>query len=76
VDSVSPWVGADVNKSTTAGATPLYIAIGNGEAVQVDPIKPTLKPPGTNRLKLGYDEPPSNFAFNVKLRRYTMGTWM
>ena len=24
----------------------------NGKAVQVDPIKPTLKPPGTKRLKL------------------------
>ena len=41
-----------------------------GWAVQVDPIKPTLKPPGTKLLKLKYDEPPSNFAFKSNLRRY------
>jgi len=41
-----------------------------GEAVQVDPIKPTLKAPGTKRLKLKYDEPLSNFAFNFNLRHY------
>jgi hypothetical protein len=39
--------------------------------VQVDPIKPELKPPGTKRLKLQYDEPLSNFAFNFNLHRYT-----
>jgi len=38
-----------------------------GEAVQVDPIKPTL--PGTKRLKLKYDDLLSNFVFNVNLRR-------
>jgi len=27
-----------------------------GEAVQVDPIKPTLKAPGAKRLKLTWDE--------------------
>ena len=45
-----------------------------GTAVQVAPIKPTLKAPGclgTKRLKLKCGEPPSNFAFNFKLRRYT-----
>ena len=42
-----------------------------GRAVQVVPIKPTLKPPGTKRLKLKYDELLSNFAFNFNLRRYT-----
>jgi hypothetical protein len=41
-----------------------------GEAVQVDPIKITLKAPGTKRLKLQYYEPPSNFAFNFNLRSY------
>jgi len=45
----------------------------HGEAVQVDPIKPTLKAPGTQQLKLKYDEPLSNFAFNFKLHRYTTG---
>ena len=39
--------------------------------MQVDPIKPTLKAPGSERLKLKYDEPLSNFAFNIYLRRYT-----
>jgi len=38
--------------------------------VQVDPIKSTLKPTGTKLLKLCCDEPPSNFAFKFKLRRY------
>jgi len=43
-------------------------------AVQVDPIKPTLKAPGTKRLKLKHDEPLSNFAFKFNLRRYTKET--
>ncbi len=42
-----------------------------GKPVQVDPIKPTLKAPGTKRLKLEYDEPLSNFAFKFNLRRYS-----
>jgi hypothetical protein len=37
---------------------------------QVDPIKPTLKAPGTKRLNLLYDKPLSNFAFKFNLRRY------
>ena len=41
--------------------------------MQINPIKPTLKAPGTKRLKLKYDEPLSNFGFNYNLRRYTMG---
>jgi len=39
--------------------------------VQVDPIKPTLKAPGTERLKLKYEEPLSDFGFKFNLRRYT-----
>jgi hypothetical protein len=42
-------------------------------AVQVDPIKPMFKPPGTKLLKLKYDEPLSSFAFNFNLRRYNAG---
>ena len=38
--------------------------------MQVDPIKPKLKAPGTKSLKLKYDNPPSSFAFNCDLRRY------
>ena len=40
--------------------------------MQIDPIKPTLKAPGTKRLKLNFDEPLSNVAFNFNLRRYIM----
>jgi hypothetical protein len=39
--------------------------------VQVAPIKPTFKTPGTNCSKLEYDEPLSSFAFNFDLRPYT-----
>jgi len=43
-------------------------------AEQFDPIKHTLKAPGSKRLKLEYDEPPSNFAFKFNSRRYTRGS--
>jgi hypothetical protein len=39
-----------------------------GRAVQVDPIKPTLKAPGIECLKLQYDKPLSKFAFKFNLR--------
>jgi hypothetical protein len=39
----------------------------------VEPIKPTLKPPATKRLKLKYDELLSSFPFNGNLRRYVEG---
>ena len=42
-----------------------------GVAVQVDPMKPTLKPPGSKRLKLEHEKQLSNFAFTFNLRRYT-----
>jgi len=41
-----------------------------GEAMQVDPMKPTLKAPGTKRLKLKYDKLLSillQFCFQFKL---------
>jgi hypothetical protein len=44
----------------------------HGRSVQVDPMKPTLKAPGTKRLKLEHDVLLSSFAFNFNLRRYTM----
>jgi hypothetical protein len=43
----------------------------HGRAVQVDPIIPTLKAPGTKRLKLQYDELLSSCPFKFSLRRYT-----
>jgi hypothetical protein len=44
----------------------------HGRAVQVDPVKPQLKAPGTNLLTLEYDELLSTFAVKFILRRYTM----
>ena len=38
--------------------------------MQLDPIKPKLKPPGSKLLKLKCDVLPSNFAFKFNLRRY------
>jgi hypothetical protein len=38
-------------------------------AVQIEPIIITLKAPGPQRLKLEFDGPLSNFAFNFNLRR-------
>jgi hypothetical protein len=37
--------------------------------VQVDPIKPKLKPPGTQHLKLNCDILLSTFAFKINVRR-------
>jgi hypothetical protein len=42
-----------------------------GRAVQVDPVKLTLKAPGSKRLTLKYDGLISTFAFNFNLRRYS-----
>jgi hypothetical protein len=39
--------------------------------VQVDPIKPTFKAPGTQHLNLIYNELLSNIGFKFDLRRYT-----
>jgi hypothetical protein len=41
--------------------------------VQVDPIKPKLKPPGTKQLKLKIDILLSTYAFKFNLRRYKVG---
>ena len=40
--------------------------------MQVDPIKFGLKAPGSERLKLKYDELLSNVAFKTNLRRYSL----
>ena len=44
----------------------------HGRAMQVDPIKHTLKVPGTKRLKPKYDEMLSSFAFKFNIRRYSI----
>jgi len=41
--------------------------------VQLDPIKPALKVPGTKHLTLEYGKLLSNFGFKFNLRRYTEG---
>ena len=43
-----------------------------GRVVQVDPIKPMLKLPGTKRLKLEHDGLLSNVGIKFNLRRYTV----
>jgi hypothetical protein len=42
-----------------------------GGVVRVDPIKPTLKAPGTMRLTLKHGKLLSSFAFNFNLHRYS-----
>jgi len=54
----------------------MYPSLGQGRAVQVDPIKPKLKPPGTKLLKPEYDGLLSKFGFNFNLRRYTQASAM
>ena len=39
--------------------------------MQVDPVKPKLKAPGTKRLKPKFDRSLLNFAFKFNLRRYS-----
>ena len=46
----------------------LDTVVCNGRTVLVEPVKPMLKAPGTQRWKLKYDELPSNFAFKFNLR--------
>ena len=46
--------------------------VGRGKVVQVDPIKPNLKPPGTRHLKVKCDTLISTFAFKFNLRRYNV----
>jgi len=46
-----------------------------GRAVQVDSIKPKLKAPGSERLKLRCVESLSIFAFKFNLRRYSWDCW-
>ena len=41
--------------------------------MQLDPIKSTLKAPGTKRSKLKYDELLPSFSFNLNMRRYLKG---
>ena len=49
------------------------VSSARGRPVQVDPIKPKLKPPGTKRLKLKCDILLPTSAFKSDLRRYNGG---
>jgi hypothetical protein len=53
---------------------PLVQGCHLGRAVQVDPIKPKLKAPGTKHLKLKCDMLLSTFAVKFNLRQYTWDT--
>jgi len=44
--------------------------------VRVEPIKPTLKAPGTKRLKLQYHDLLSSTPFKFNVRRYTLVAMM
>jgi len=44
--------------------------VPQGAAVQLEPMKPVLRAPRSMPLKLIYDGPLSNLAFNFNLRRY------
>jgi hypothetical protein len=52
----------------------VWVPKQQGGAVQVDPVKPTLKARISERLKLRCDDLLSNFAFKFNLRRYTKRT--
>ena len=77
--------GTSMTSASRAGGRPklgaeherVGFSRGLGRAVQVAPVKPTSKAPGTKRLKLEYDELLSSFAFNFNLRRYNwVCRWM
>jgi hypothetical protein len=59
------------NKVVMARAGDGACVAPHGRAVQVDPIKPTLKALGTKRLKVKCDKLLSTLAFKFSLRRYT-----
>jgi hypothetical protein len=75
--SVSPCSGDSLVVEFINGETRLHHAGANdtaaalGKPVQLDPVRPTLKPPGIERFKLAYDTLLSNAAFQIKLRRYS-----
>ena len=64
--SVAPAVSSAFGITAAAGFDG-----ANGRAVQVDPIKPTLKAPKSKLLKLEHEKVLSNYAFKLKFRRYT-----
>ena len=73
VDECKPLAGGVRRPGHGGGGA---AAQGQGEAVQVEPMKLMLKPPGTKRLKLKYYKLLSillHFCFQINLRRYSKG---
>jgi hypothetical protein len=66
---------APLRLSAHPGAVEVSVSLdlGRARAVHVEPMNSMLRAPGTKRLKLQYDEPPSKFAFRFTLGRYTSG---
>jgi hypothetical protein len=68
---VAAAAGAERGAGERAGRAPPVPGAGggggahwggrHGRPVQLDPIKPTLKAPGIERLKLNYDDPRNSF---------------
>jgi hypothetical protein len=79
VDECKPLEFGDRNSAPTCGDASTGSFTLLGRAVQVDPMKPKLKPPGTERLKLKCVILLSTSAFKFDLRRYSSGaataTW-
>jgi len=67
------WAGAEAAAAGGAGGAAAAAGAEPGRPVQVDPMKPVLAPPGTNRLTLECDTLLSSFAFNSNLRRFNRG---
>jgi hypothetical protein len=51
--------------AAVSAPAPLFALIPRGEAVQIEPIKPKLKPPGGMLLKLKCDILLLSFAFKL-----------
>jgi len=52
----------------------LSVCGDRGRAMQVDPIEPQLRPPGSQRLKVNCDVLLSTSAFKLNLRCYIVAT--
>jgi len=58
--------------ASATGDREAFNAAELGRVVQIDPIKTTLKAPGTNLFTLKCAEPLSTSAFKFNLRRYSL----
>jgi len=70
VDECKPLIHGRAHHPAPAAGAGAADGDERGRLVQVDPIKPTLKAPGSARLKLKYDNLLSRFAFHFNLRRH------